>query len=89
MNKLKELLLSYFKNLFNNKLKSVVKFILWIASIIVIVMILKFFGFFKQEPIKPPIIPGQATNESKPSKDSKDIVNDIQKQIDFLKGKKR
>jgi hypothetical protein len=88
MNKIKEIILSFFKNLIGNKITFVVKVILYVVSIIVIVKILIFFGFFKQNPVKPPITPGKTTNQTKPSKDSKEVINNIQKQLDFLKGRK-
>jgi hypothetical protein len=77
----------FLKSLLTDKIKTIVKTILYIASVVAIVFILKFFGFFKQDPVKPPINPGDTTINTKPSKDSKEILNDIQKQIDLLKEK--
>lgn len=90
-NKIKEYIIGYFKGKITDKLKLfgfIKNIVLYIVSIVIIVYVLRFFGFFKDTPVKPPITPGNVTVVTKPSKDNTDkVLNGIQKQRDLLKGK--
>ena len=87
MNKVKKFILKLFK--ISDKITFVTKTILYILSVIGIIAILKFCGFFKeQKDDNVPITPGDVTIVTKPSNDSNEILINIQNMIDFLEKRK-
>ncbi len=80
----KKLIINLLKKLFIDNPKSTIKGVGYIISIIVIIFVLKYFGCFKETIIQNPITPGPTTNLSKPSKDSGEILVNIQNMIDFI-----
>jgi hypothetical protein len=68
--------------------KYIIISVAYIFSVILIVFILKYYNFFNKNIVGVPIIPGNVSNTSLPTTNSKGILINIQNMLNFLNDKK-